>query len=310
MTFEQLKYFAEVVQQKSINKGAKISNLSYQAMLKSINNLELELDMALLYRNKKGISLTPEGKIFYEDVQNIFKMQEKWTAMAKKKMPKFSNITIYGTLFITDNHAMNIKKILTEQNFSVNYSPCFDDVIERLIKAQGENKEETIFLTCNSLSGVSIQQLAENNGFICENISRDYFCAYINRTLLKKRYGRDNVERISSDDLRTMLSIRLEDYRDRLFYYNDLPNKNDLIVSATSTSERFSILRKLEGYVIYNKSVQEKVEKKYPYLKGVEIKDFAPRIYYYIIYNKEALQDTLYAVELIKGYFNEINKHD
>ena len=58
MTFVQLKYFCEIVRHGSINAAAAACFISYHAMHKSLKNLETELNLSLLYRTPKGISLT------------------------------------------------------------------------------------------------------------------------------------------------------------------------------------------------------------------------------------------------------------
>ena len=70
MTFEQLYYFSKVYETGSINSAANACYISYQAMSKSLKNLEHELDMPLMIRTHAGASFTPEGRIFYEDCQN------------------------------------------------------------------------------------------------------------------------------------------------------------------------------------------------------------------------------------------------
>ena len=68
MRIEQLQYFAEVVRTGSISSAAKNLFVSQQGISDSIKNLESEVEFPLLTRNKRGVSLTKNGEIFYEKV--------------------------------------------------------------------------------------------------------------------------------------------------------------------------------------------------------------------------------------------------
>lgn len=313
MTFEQLKYFSEVVKQKSLNKAAKVSNLSYQAMLKSMNKLEAELNMSLFYRTTMGITLTPEGEIFYRDVQKILQMQANWITIASKNENYRPKVTIYATMFFVDNFIKEIIYPLKNQLYNINCSACFDDVIEKLIQLSKERRKETIFLTCNSVGDKSIEQLAKENGFICEGILRDYYCVYFNRAFLQDKYGSDVVS-VESADLEniTFIEDKYYNYQDHDRFFQQmgvLPNK-DMSIKSDYREEKFLLLSEIKGYTIYNKSLLEKIEQTYPYIKGVDIKDVKPKIDYYIIYDKDAIEDVGYIVDYIKRFFENITKHN
>lgn len=68
MRIEQLQYFAEVVRTGSISSAAKNLFVSQQGISDSIKNLEREVEIPLLTRNKRGVSLTKNGEVFYEKV--------------------------------------------------------------------------------------------------------------------------------------------------------------------------------------------------------------------------------------------------
>lgn len=305
MTFEQLKYFHEVVLQKSINKGAKASNLSYQAMLKSMNNLEAELNVTLLYRNNSGIVLTPEGESFFKDVKIILEMYDNWMMLGKRNM---SHVAIYGTIFMTNYHAKNIKNLLVNKNYSVEYSSCYSNVIVQLIRSLCERRAETIFLTSDSVEKISIQQLAKNNGYICEQLLADSFLVYINRSFLRKLCINDNERKITLSDLNNIPRIQFEDLQDNFSAYQDYRNISNAsnVVTVTNYNEYFSVLKQTEGYFFHNKSVAKYIENNYPYIKGVDVENFAPKLNYYIVYSVNATQDTLIAVDLIKKYFQDV----
>ena len=65
INFEYYKTFYYVTIYGSISKAANFLHISQPAITKSIQKLEQELDMTLLYRTPKGVCLTENGKIFF-----------------------------------------------------------------------------------------------------------------------------------------------------------------------------------------------------------------------------------------------------
>ena len=57
----------------SISKAANVLFISQPAITKSIKKLENELEITLFNRSPKGVSLTENGKIFYEFIKNGIK---------------------------------------------------------------------------------------------------------------------------------------------------------------------------------------------------------------------------------------------
>lgn len=66
MKFDELQYFFEICKCKSFNQAAKNLYLSRQSLVRSITNLENELNMQLFSRGYTGVELTSFGEMFYE----------------------------------------------------------------------------------------------------------------------------------------------------------------------------------------------------------------------------------------------------
>ena len=71
MEFQQLLYFIMLAEIKNFTKASEKLFVSQPALSKSITRLEDELDVALIKREGKQISLTEEGKIFYRHSKKI-----------------------------------------------------------------------------------------------------------------------------------------------------------------------------------------------------------------------------------------------
>lgn len=66
---ELYKIFYTVAFYKNISRAAEALFISQPAVSKSIKNLKTALDVTLFSRNPKGVTLTAEGKVFYEYIE-------------------------------------------------------------------------------------------------------------------------------------------------------------------------------------------------------------------------------------------------
>ena len=62
MRIQQLQYLEKIVESGSINEAAKALFLSQPSLSNAIKELEQEMDLQLLVRQKSGVSLTNEGR--------------------------------------------------------------------------------------------------------------------------------------------------------------------------------------------------------------------------------------------------------
>lgn len=77
MRIEQLKYFVEAVNLKSINKAAEKLYVSQSTMSDALKKLEQEMGKALLYKTYHGVTTTDFGQVFYHTACNILDELEK-----------------------------------------------------------------------------------------------------------------------------------------------------------------------------------------------------------------------------------------
>ena len=71
MNDKQIATFISAAQSSSFSAAAEKQYISPQALLQQINLLEKEIGVALFVRTRRGISLTPAGKQFYEGITGI-----------------------------------------------------------------------------------------------------------------------------------------------------------------------------------------------------------------------------------------------
>ena len=67
----ELALFALIVEAQSFNKAAKLAEISPAALSKKISKLEKSLDVQLLYRTTRRLSLTEAGEILYRHAKDI-----------------------------------------------------------------------------------------------------------------------------------------------------------------------------------------------------------------------------------------------
>ncbi len=71
MEVRQVRYFTEIVRHGSFTKAAEQLHVAQPAISMAIRNLEEELDVILLNRRDRKISLTAEGEVFLEHCRRI-----------------------------------------------------------------------------------------------------------------------------------------------------------------------------------------------------------------------------------------------
>ena len=81
----QLEYFCNVGEFENFTRAAHMLHVSQPSVTKAIKALESELQLTLIDRSQKRISLTEEGKVFLKHARRIMKEVEE----AKENMQKF-----------------------------------------------------------------------------------------------------------------------------------------------------------------------------------------------------------------------------
>jgi DNA-binding transcriptional LysR family regulator len=82
ITIQQMEAFISLVEEGSFSRAAKRMLLTQPALTKNIKNAEDCLGVRLANRSSTGISLTPEGKIFYNYARRLIKLRDE----AKEKV--------------------------------------------------------------------------------------------------------------------------------------------------------------------------------------------------------------------------------
>lgn len=78
LNFDHLELFREIVQTKSLTRGAAQCGVSQSAASQHIQELEAKLGVVLLDRSRRPFILTPAGKLYYEMCRDILRRREEF----------------------------------------------------------------------------------------------------------------------------------------------------------------------------------------------------------------------------------------
>lgn len=84
MELRQLKYFIAVSDSGSFSKAAEQAHVVQSALSQQIAALEAELDVQLLVRSPRGITLTAAGQLFYQQAHNLLRQVEHVKAQVRE----------------------------------------------------------------------------------------------------------------------------------------------------------------------------------------------------------------------------------
>lgn len=80
MDIQQLRYFVQAVERRSVSEAAKALSVSQPAVTKGLRKLEQELDAPLLERGRAGVRPTRYGRSFYEHARAMLKQLDRGAA--------------------------------------------------------------------------------------------------------------------------------------------------------------------------------------------------------------------------------------
>ncbi len=78
MTFEHLLLFRDIVQEKSVSRGAALNGVSQPAASQHLRELEERMGVTLLDRSTRPFTLTPAGKIYLQMCRDALQRYEEF----------------------------------------------------------------------------------------------------------------------------------------------------------------------------------------------------------------------------------------
>ncbi|MBI4877956.1 MAG: LysR family transcriptional regulator [Acidobacteria bacterium] len=75
--FEHLKLFKDIVQNRSISRGAQLNGISQSAASQHLGEVERSLEVKLLDRSTRPLTLTAAGRLYYEMCRDVLRRREE-----------------------------------------------------------------------------------------------------------------------------------------------------------------------------------------------------------------------------------------
>ena len=77
ITFQQLETLVALVEERSFSRASRKVCLTQPTLTKHVKNMEEDLNVRLVNRERAGISLTPEGKVLYDYARKVLHLREE-----------------------------------------------------------------------------------------------------------------------------------------------------------------------------------------------------------------------------------------
>ena len=99
MELRQLRYFATVARELNFTRAAEKLHVAQPALSRQVKQLEGELGVELLTRNRRAVELTPKGRAFLAEAEQILQQSELAMQRARGDDPGALNIGYVWGLF-------------------------------------------------------------------------------------------------------------------------------------------------------------------------------------------------------------------
>lgn len=172
INFELYKLFYNVAKNKNITKTANELMMSQPGVSKAIKTLEDQVGCPLFIRNKNGVLLTEEGKVFYNEIKSAMEIIDN----AEQKLLEMINLD-YGFLNI------GISNTLTQKYLLPYIEKFYEKYPNIKIKIHTDPTNELIIKARNGLVDFIILNFPCNvpNDFMEEKLKDVHDCFVANR---------------------------------------------------------------------------------------------------------------------------------
>ena len=106
MGFESLILFRDIVQTKSLSRGAELNGISPSAASQQLHELEKGLGVSLLDRSTRPLSLTSAGKLYHDLCRDVLRRNEEFRGALDEL-----KIDIEGTVRIASIYSIGLSEL-------------------------------------------------------------------------------------------------------------------------------------------------------------------------------------------------------
>jgi len=97
MELRHLRYFVAVADQLSFTKAAQELRVAQPALSRQIRQLEEEMGVKLLERNRRAVALTQGGAAFLSEARAVLRQSENAVRMAQQQVNRAEASSTSGT---------------------------------------------------------------------------------------------------------------------------------------------------------------------------------------------------------------------
>lgn len=176
MQIDYLRYFMETANVGSISKAADSLFMKRSNLSTCLSKLEEAVGTSLFERNTKGVSLTTNGKLFYDWVESVSSSYRELQANFKEteKLDAIGDMYIYATTSMATQVNLYVITEFSSQwpNVSINYST---NSIESVLASVSQKNNAVAFV---SLHETDLPLLDEYPNLIFLNLKEIPFAVY------------------------------------------------------------------------------------------------------------------------------------
>lgn len=124
MSFEHLKLFRDIAQHRSVSRGAALNEVSQSAASQHLQELERHLQVVLLDRSTRPLTITPAGRLYMDMCRDILRRKDEFDASLERLRGQ-----VEGTVRVASIYSVAISELQQiEVEFSRRYPQAHIEV--------------------------------------------------------------------------------------------------------------------------------------------------------------------------------------
>lgn len=180
MNIKHIEYFVEVARCNTISCASKNLFASESTINSGISKLEEELGYKLFQRSKKGMYLTKEGSLIFQQAEKILSYIGYWHSIAPGKNEK-NLVKVIAPPIIRRMFLQNMLSIVfSKYDFPVE---VYTENSKHVLKIIQENPDAIIFEPCEHKYLNELYEKCETQNLYCECMYHDTGYLYYNGNL-------------------------------------------------------------------------------------------------------------------------------
>lgn len=303
MHFEQLEYFIEVVENKSISNAAKKLFISQPALSQSIASFEKEVGAELLKRSRQGIVPTTLGQEVFLQAQDLVNTvqstMQKWQKIAQENSIVDGEVHL---VTIPSANAIFLHQIFEEikQSYPNINLFFYEALLHTDLKTLEENQASIGIGSYKEFERKALYEQARNNNWVIENLFIDDL-----KVLISTKNALSQKPQLTRNDLKELPLAYYSNHNPSYLQYFTNPiqfrlNRKENIMQLVAKDEAVAVFPgKLTQYDSYQK---KNFIKALPFSDDITL----PKIFHYIIHRPHPMLSLAEqkVIKIVKYYFS------